>query len=264
MKRYLISKIQLIDEFIKSSYAVKQTNRVFALNDVWYLATTVNHGTDIKVLDTKIFESHVLLDTSKIYKYDIYDISHYISMAVYDNNIAILYADDDYARGKCMHVIEELIDKCLPIFNDEHLTYASLLKGECTKIIFEGADYSGKTTLATKCLDTFGYAVQDRDLENVSLFIRQRIPINIISKLVRDNIAEKNALYVFMTTDDITIEGRKMLREPVSRFDDIATISNKLYTDLDIAELQNCKGIYVDDTTKSSYDQLISIIGGDN
>jgi len=173
------------------------------------------------------------------------DISNNIYILMYKDDINILHILDE---SEIDEEIENIISKSLLIKDDRHLSHIMLIQDKYVKAIFEGADFVGKSTLAKYCLEHFGWAVQDRDTNNVSFFIRDYISEDIQSKVINENIeSNPNKLFIIMyTTDKEIITKRRKERKSHSEWDKIAEKSNEFYKNLKI-EGENCIHLEVND-----------------
>ena len=116
------------------------------------------------------------------------------------------------------------------------------------KVILEGSDFSGKTTLAKKLVNR-GVFVQERDLENFSYWIRDFIKEP--GKIIEEKIKDKEELYIVMTMSDEVLSKRIKTRENLTEFDKIAAKSNEIYKNLNL-KLKNVKRIHIESNEEDS------------
>ena len=110
----------------------------------------------------------------------------------------------------------------------------NILRGSlnCTNIVIEGADGTGKSTLINE-LAQLGYLCQDRAVHEVTQSMRENIPRNIRINNVRLYLEEKRhrKLVILYLSKEGELEKRIFSREEISEYDKKALIFQKLYLD---------------------------------
>lgn len=149
--------------------------------------------------------------------------------------------------------VEELIKRSIEVTGNKHFTEKSLLTQKRRKIILEGADFTGKTTLAKKLVNR-GIIVQERDLENFSFWIREFIPEP--SEIIKEKIQNKKECYLVLTVSDKVLEERMKTRENLTEFDKKAKISNNIYKKLKIEGLENIEFLHIENEDEDSYEKF--------
>lgn len=176
-------------------------------------------------------------------------VCYYKKLFLPNNNYVLIYNDDInilHIQGDYDVQIKKVIEKSLLIEDKNMLKHENLIQDKYVKVIFEGCDYVGKTTLSKYCLENYGWAVQERDTENVSFFIRDYISQDVQSDIINKNIeSNSNRFYIIMYTNNDLIQSRKNTRVHISEWDKIAEISNGFYKDLNI-KAKNCVKLEVD------------------
>ena len=182
----------------------------------------------------------------------------------YENGLCILRTNTPVIEFKASNqYFKKLICNAIFIpeeFSVEYNHDACLMTKDRKKIILEGADYSGKTYLANKIVSSYGIWVQERDIENISLYIRDSIKRRTIADVVSEGITTNSeTLYVILSTSLDIIQDRKMKRGVLSSYDRIAEESNKIYWTLqkDLGRnIPNLINLYIDEYGEDSFSQL--------
>ena len=165
-------------------------------------------------------------------------------------NATILKVRED---TKYENSVEELIKRSIEVTGSKYFTEKSLLTQKRRKIILEGADFSGKTTLAKKLVNR-GIIVQERDLENFSFWIREFIPEP--SEIIKEKIKNRDECYLVLTVSDKVLEKRMKTREDLTEFDKKAKISNEIYKNLKIEGLENIEFLHIENEDEDSYEKF--------
>ena len=144
--------------------------------------------------------------------------------------------------------LEKIIEKSIEVTNNKYFSDMNLTTSNSKKVILEGSDFSGKTTLAKKLVNR-GVFVQERDLENFSYWIRDFIKEP--GKIIEEKIKDKEELYIVMTMSDEVLSKRIKTRENLTEFDKIAAKSNEIYKNLNL-KLKNVKRIHIESNEEDS------------
>ena len=155
--------------------------------------------------------------------------------------------------------IEDLIEKSIDVTGNKYFTEKNLLTQKRGKLILEGSDFSGKTTLAKKLVET-GVIVQERDLENFSFWIREFIPEP--SEIIKEKIKDREECYLVLTVSDKVLEERMKTRENLTEFDKKAKISNDIYRSLKIEGLENIEFLHIENEDEDSYEKFEKLMEG--
>lgn len=237
MKRYLITK----NHIMKTTMIYRTIIEYCIIKEEKEIVEYEKHFFK-GLINRKVLEPMNLFKNVGHYKK--LDISNNIYILMYKDDINILYILDD---SEIDEEIENIISKSILIKDDKHLSHKILIQDKYVKAIFEGADFVGKSTLAEYCLNHYGWAVQDRDTDNVSFFIRDYISEDVQSKVINENIENNpNKLYIIMYTDKETISKRRKERKSYTEWDKIAEKSNEFYKNLKI-EADNCIHLEIND-----------------
>lgn len=165
-------------------------------------------------------------------------------------NATILKVRED---TKYENSVDELIKRSVEVTGSKYFTEQSLLTHKRGKLILEGSDFSGKTTLAKKLVET-GMIIQERDLENFSFWIREFIQEP--SEIIKEKIKNKEECYLVLTVSDKVLEERMKTRENLTDFDKKAKISNEIYRGLKIEGLENVEFLHIENENEDSYEKF--------
>lgn len=177
------------------------------------------------------------------------------SIITYKSGISVFHT----TISDCEHIslFKELVEKSIDITENDKITHYNLIKNKIPKVILEGCDYAGKTTLSKK-LAEIGVFAQERDLENFSFWIRDYFELTAINKIVRNRIKNNKEKYIVLTLSEEVLKHRKNIRkETESKFDVLAEKSNEIYKVLDLDGLKNVIKINIEDINKDAFLELV-------
>lgn len=248
MKRYLITKPHLLKDIriVTHCYThyINQNNETYGI---------VSKEKEMKKedLEYKIKmqnDNYKKIKTHKLVKTETTEAKNKI--ITYGNVIVVEIKNDEKQ-------LETLINKSIEITENGYFTDENLTTINHKKIILEGPDFSGKTTLAKKLINR-GVLVQERDLENFSFWIRDFIEEP--GQIIRAKIKDKKDIYIVMTLSDEVLKERMKSRNNLTDFDKIAAKNNEIYKNLNL-NLDNVKRIHIENNEEDSFKKFEECLG---
>ena len=253
MKRaFLVTKPYLLNE-LKVKY---EAEHFFCVRDgVLKFSNTLG----------KYFENN-LIKTEQVVNSDKYlNIISKVKSSTFHGNDALLH----HFNGTPVILLEEVsdnlvrvIEKSIEITNNKKLTLTKMILGNPLKIIIEGCDFAGKTTLAKK-LANDGLLVQERNLEGFSFYIREWFDIETIRNTIKRNVEQQEYIHVVITLSDEVLEERMKSRAFLSEWDKMAKKSNEIYRNLKI-ESPKIKYIHIENNKQDAYEEFKKLVKGDD
>lgn len=246
MKQYLISKEWLLHDFVQRSPSTvyKELIKVYIDRNIYAKRADIfeMRGTDYhgfgesnKVGTIPIYGDNEETEYYDYVKYSFFKESY---INVYTNDVAILYLSDVDMDRTFSKELTKLILNSMELSNEQKegaFCYYNCLIGRPMKVILEGSDFSGKTTLAKQLFEKYDWAVQERDLKNISYLIREDVNTNTARGFIVNHMRKNpDRLYIFMTCIGALLTDRMLKRShenkvPLSHFDQICRIFNEKY-----------------------------------
>lgn len=252
-KRFLITKPKLMENL--EANEMPTLNLFIQEGKLYEFYTLKGHENSKEVMEYIKMHNPITLDnefTPK--KKGIVQVTRKVTpelnfLNIFENNIIIL---------EILHeekALEKLTKNSVDITENPLFSTVNLAFGNVEKIIIEGCDFAGKTTLANRLVQ-LGMAPQERDLENFSFWIRDYYDPELINETIKEKI-NKNLKYVVITLDEEVLKERMNSREVLSEFDKIAPVSNRIYSEIDLKGMENVFKIHINSKEDNAFQLLL-------